>query len=229
VIRLEETLDRQIYTITESRAALGPPPRLRGLSGQLAYTGMYLESDLRTPRFDGPIDLPGEHHVVVKSGQRLTCQIVPAHPFDAIGWSGALYPYALNMADLTPMTGRVHTTPDVYQIFESDGVYISAITPMRLPDHPDSTPAQPDHLSDWDEIFHRVGRDGPDGYDAGSVTLHTRANPHGAALALKERSRRETTTGYGFIIDAARPVALARSAMPADAEEYFKSWAVNGA
>jgi homogentisate 1,2-dioxygenase len=132
------------------------------------------------------------------------------------------------MADLTPTTGRVHTTPDIYQIFESDGLYVSAITPMRLPDHPDSTPAQPDHLSDYDEIFHRVGREGPAGREAGTVTLHSRANPHGAALVLKERARRETTSGYGFIIDAARPVSVARSAMPADTAEYYKSWAPNG-
>src|SRR5262249_51456425 len=38
------------------------------------------------------------------------------HPFDVVGWDGCLYPYAVNVADFEPITGRVHQPPPVHQI-----------------------------------------------------------------------------------------------------------------
>ena len=40
------------------------------------------------------------------------------HPFDVVGWDGCLYPYAFNIADFEPITGRVHQPPPVHQTFE---------------------------------------------------------------------------------------------------------------
>jgi homogentisate 1,2-dioxygenase len=161
---------------------------------------------------------------VVKQGDRYAVHTVPAHPFDAVGWSGSLYPFALNMDDFNPMTSRLHVTPDLWQIFDSAALCVTAMTPVRLPDHPGSTAAQPDHSADCDEIFHRLGRPIDSGREEGSVTLHTRANPHGASLTLKSRTPPDKTTGYGLILDVYEPVSVAVSAMPADDAEYYRSW-----
>jgi homogentisate 1,2-dioxygenase len=225
VTRLENLDGLQSFAIVESRGPLSPPAHLRGISGQLSYLGMYQESDIRPPDFQGPVDDASEYQIVVKQGDRYALHTVPAHPFDAVGWSGSLYPFALNMDNFNPMTSRLHPTPDLWQIFESNAMAITAMTPVRLPDHPDSTSAQPDHSADCDEIFHRLGRRSGNGHEDGSVTLHTRANPHGASLALKSRAPRDRTSGYGLILDVFDPVSVSSSAAAADDPDYYRSWA----
>jgi homogentisate 1,2-dioxygenase len=143
-----------------------------------------------------------------------------SHPFDVVGWDGALYPYAINMRSFAPMSGRLHSTPDIWQVFESSGVAINAITPVRQPDHEQSTTAQPDHLSDCDEIFHRLGRAVDGGFGHGVATLHSRAAAHGASLSLKRRERRERTTGWGILIDVAKPTAITQQAAAGDVPHY---------
>jgi homogentisate 1,2-dioxygenase len=225
VTRLEDLDGTQSFAIVESRGPLSPPEHLRGSSGQLSYLGMYQENDIRSPLFNGAVDDVAEHQIVVKQGDRHAVHTVPAHPFDAVGWSGSLYPFALNMDDLNPMTSRLHATPDLWQIFKSNALAITAMTPVRLPDHPDSTPAQPDHSADCDEIFHRLGQRRSNGREDGSVTLHTRANPHGASLTLKSRTPRERTSGYGLILDVFEPVSVSAAAASADDPDYYRFWA----
>jgi homogentisate 1,2-dioxygenase len=219
-VRLEEFVDDQLMIVMETTSPIGPPPRYVNLRGQLSYRGMYQERDIRLPHFDGPNDAVGAHTVNVKIGSHLTRHTLSSHPFDLVGWDGTLYPYALSMRSLAPMSGRLHALPDIYQVFESTGVSINAITPMRQPDHQESTSAQPDHTSDCDEIFHRLGRPNGNGFEPGLVTLHTRAAAHGASLALKDRPRREHTTGWGVLIDTIKPTRMARDASRGDIHNY---------
>jgi homogentisate 1,2-dioxygenase len=221
VTRLEDLDGPQCFAIVESRSPISPPASQRGTSGQLSYLAMYQESDIRAPDFQGPVSDDSEYQIVVRQGDRHALHTVPAHPFNAVGWSGSLYPFALNMADLNPMSSRLHSTPDLWQIFESKVLAVTAMTPLRLPDHPGSTAAQPDHSADCDEIFHRLGRPGA----AGSVTLHTRANPHGASLSLKSRAPRDRTSGYGLILDVVDPVFVSAAAAAVDDPSYYRSWA----
>jgi homogentisate 1,2-dioxygenase len=213
----------QLLAVMETRTPVGPPPHLVGRSGQLQDRSLYKERDLRTPTFRAPVDEVGEFEVAVKVGEDCTTYVGASHPFDAVGWDGFLYPYAVNLRQLEPLAARVHPFPDLYQVFGSEGVAISAIVPLRNPDHPDSTPTQPDHNADCDEIFHRLGspRDpAPDG----RVTLHTRAASHGAKPRFKAAEPRERNNGYGIILDVARPVHLAAAAAGADEPDYHRSW-----
>jgi homogentisate 1,2-dioxygenase len=219
-VRLEDIVGTQLMVLMETSSPVGPPQRYLNLRGQLSYRGMYQERDIRLPCFNGPYDVVGKHFVNVKVGSRLIRHTLGSHPFDLVGWDGTLYPYAISMSSFAPMSGRVHTLPDSYQVFESKGVAISAITPMRQPDHEDSTPAQPDHTSDCDEIFHRLGKPNGDGFEPGIVTLHTRAAAHGAALVLKERPRRDRSTGWGVLIDTVNPTKMARDAAHGDVQNY---------
>jgi homogentisate 1,2-dioxygenase len=219
-VALEEVTGDTLIIVMEASSPIGPPSQYLGARGQLSYHGMYQERDIRLPEFEGPKDVIGDHEVFVKTGNRMVRHIVPSHPFDVVGWDGALYPFALNMRQLTPMSGRVHTLPDIYNVFQADGVYISAVTPMRQPDHEDSTSAQPDHASDCDEIFHRLGRPTEGGFESGTVTLHTRAAVHGASLPLKNRPLRERSTGWGVLIDTIRPAKIARQAADGDVDGY---------
>jgi homogentisate 1,2-dioxygenase len=213
----------QLLVVMETRSPVGPPVQNVGRSGQLLDRSMYKERDLRVPAFRGGVDEVGEFEVEVKVGDTFTSYVAASHPFDAVGWDGYLYPYAVNLRDLEPLAGRVHPFPDLYQVFGSDGVAVSAIVPVRNPDHPDSTPTQPDHNADCDEIFHRLGSPGDPSPD-GRITLHTRAASHGAKPRFKGMEPRERNTGYGIILDVSRPVYLAAAAATADDPEYHRSW-----
>ncbi|MCW2622539.1 MAG: homogentisate 1,2-dioxygenase [Frankiales bacterium] len=219
-VSLEDLAADTFLVVIESSSPITPPLGHLRPRGQLDYNGLYTERDLRIPLLQEPRSRPGPHHVYVKTGTELMCHSIPNDPFDAVGWDGTLYPYALNMTALSPVSGHTHTTPDVYAVFQSAAFMISAIVPLRQPDHEHSTSAQPDHSSDCDEIFHRFAKPTPHGYGSGAVTLHTRSSPHGPSRALKARDRRERTTGYGVILDVFAPLRTAATAGPGDVRGY---------
>jgi homogentisate 1,2-dioxygenase len=221
--QLADLAGDQLLVVMETRGPLGPPAQHLGPTGQLQDRSLYKERDLRTPAYRGAVDEVGEFEVAVKVGDRATTYVTASHPFDAVGWDGYLYPYAVNLRALEPLSARVHSFPDLYQVFGSEGVAVCAIVPVRSPDHPDSTPTQPDHNADCDEIFHRLGSPS-DAAPDGRVTLHTRAASHGAKPWVKGAPPRERTTGYGIILDVSRPVQLTMAAATADDPDYHRSW-----
>jgi homogentisate 1,2-dioxygenase len=211
--------------VLETSGPCGPPGRYRNGSGQLLPRSLYSERDIRTPELQDPRDDPGEFTVAVKTGSVVTDYVMANHPFDVVGWDGALYPYALNLRDIEPLSGRVHLMPDMHQVFGSEGVLISAITPNRLPDHPDSYPAQADHSADCDEIFYRFATDdGSKIPGLGTITMHTRAVAHGPKPGFEDRRLPERSHLYGMIIDVLRPVSLTAAAMDADDPDYVRAW-----
>jgi homogentisate 1,2-dioxygenase len=210
--------------VLETRGPLTPPVRARNAAGQFLARSMYSERDLRTPVL-GPLrDEAGEHEIAVKTGATVSTYVMPHHPFDVVGWDGALYPYAVNMADFEPLSGRVHLMPDMHQVFGAEGAIVCAITPSRTPDHPDIYPAQSDHSADCDEIFYRFATDGPAVPGVGTITLHTRAVAHGPKPGFEERQLLERTHLYGVIMDVLRPVHLTQAGQDADDDGYVRAW-----
>ncbi|MCU1346254.1 MAG: homogentisate 1,2-dioxygenase, partial [Acidimicrobiia bacterium] len=222
--RLNPGSGAQLMMVLETTAPLGPPGRARNQAGQFVARSMYSERDLRTPRLQPPKLDVDEFEVAVKTGETVTTYVVPHHPFDVAGWDGALYPYSVNMADLEPLSGRVHLMPDMHQVFGAEGVIVCAITPSRTPDHPTPYPAQSDHSADCDEIFYRFATDGPEMPGVGTITMHTRAAPHGPKPGFEDRPLPERTHVYGIIMDVRRPVKLTTAALHADDSDYAKVW-----
>jgi homogentisate 1,2-dioxygenase len=223
--RLRPGPEPQRLAVLETSRPCGPPARYRNAAGQFLNRSLYSERDLRTPTLAEPCPDLGEFVVSVKSGRAVSDYVMANHPFDVVGWDGALYPYALNMADIEALSGRVHLMPDMHQVFACEGAVICAITPGRTPDHPDSYPAQADHSADCDEIFYRFATDdGSPVPGVGTVTLHTRAAAHGPKPGFEQRSLPARTHLYGLIIDVIRPVSLTAAAMDADEADYIRAW-----
>jgi homogentisate 1,2-dioxygenase len=107
--------------IHESRGAVEIPRRFRNDFGQLAEHAPYYERDFRAPLLRDPIDTQGEYEIRVKSGERFAIYIVQNHPFDAIGWDGYCYPYAFNVDEYAPVTGKLHQPPPAHATFEAPG------------------------------------------------------------------------------------------------------------
>ena len=131
--------------------------------------------------------------------------VVPEHPFDVVGWDGCLYPYAFNVADFEPITGRVHQPPPVHQVFEGANFVICNFVPRKVDYHPLAVPVPYYHSNvDSDEVMFYVDGD----YEA----------------------RKGSGIGKGSISPApGRPLATARSPARSSgrsASEFFDELAV---
>jgi homogentisate 1,2-dioxygenase len=223
--RMRPAVGPQRVVVLETSSPCGPPPRYRNVAGQFLPRSLYSERDLRLPELRDPRDETGEFTIAVKTASTVTNYVMANHPFDVVGWDGALYPYALNLADLEPLSGRVHLMPDMHQIFAASGVLISGITPSRMPDHPNAYRAQSDHSADCDEIYYRFGSD--DGSvipGVGTITMHTRATAHGPKPGFEQRPLPERGHLFGLILDVTRPLSLTAAAMAADDPDYVQAW-----
>ena len=125
-----------------------------------------------------------------------------SHPFDVVGWDGYHFPYAFNIDDFEPITGRIHQPPPVHQTFETAGFVICSFVPRLYDYHPDSIPAPYNHSNiDSDEVLYYVAGNFMSRKDVGpgQITLHyrypTRPTPNLRGEHRKERNNRASCNG----------------------------------
>ncbi len=222
--RLVPDSNAQRLIVIETSTPIGPPAKYRNTVGQFLSQAIYSERDLRVPELPEPTDERGEFAVAVKVDDVITNYVYETHPFDVVGWDGALYPYALNMRDVEPFSGRVNLNPDIDGVFECRGVLVSAHTPARLPDHPNAYPNIPDHNTDCDEIFYRIASESGAIAGLGKITVHTRAGGHGAKPGYERPEAGLRSDLWGVIIDLVEPVRLTTNAIGADDPNYPGAW-----
>jgi homogentisate 1,2-dioxygenase len=134
----------RLYTI-EANSHIGPPKQYLSKHGQLLEHAPYCERDFRPPT-DPRIVEGANVEVYIKhrgngpSGVVGTIHVSPHHPFDVIGWDGCLYPFAFNVRDYMPITGKVHQPPPVHQVWEGYNFVVCNFVPRKVDYHPDSIP-----------------------------------------------------------------------------------------
>src|SRR3954471_21971287 len=130
----------RLYAI-EANSHIAPPKRYLSKYGQLLEHAPYCERDLFGPT-EPMLETGTDVEVYVKhrgdgpGGLAGTVHVTPEHPFDVVGWDGCLYPYAFNVADYEPITGRVHQPPPVHQVFEGTNFVICNFVPRKVDYHP---------------------------------------------------------------------------------------------
>ncbi len=149
--------------------------------GQLLEHAPYCERDLRVPR--GPLlaedvaEADADTEVYIKHRgdgperrhRRHGLHVLPFHPFDVVGWDGCLYPYAFNVADYEPITGRIHQPPPAHQVFEGYNFVVCNFVPRKVDYHPLSIPVPYYHSNvDSDEVMFYVDGD----YEARKGSRH---------------------------------------------------------
>ena len=138
----------------------------------------------------------------------------PDHPFDVVGWDGCLYPYAFNVADFEPITGRVHQPPPVHQVFEGANFVICNFVPRKVDYHPLAIPVPYYHSNvDSDEVMFYFDGDYEarkgSGIGQGSISLHPGGHSHGPQPGAVERSLgAEFFDELAVMVDTFRPLAL---------------------
>lgn len=214
--------------IIESTGYFRAPKRYRNEHGQLLEHSPYCERDIRKPESLPVHDETGEFSIMVKKANAIYEVILEHHPFDIVGWDGYYYPWALNIGDFEPITGRIHQPPPVHQTFESDGFVVCSFVPRLFDYHPQSIPAPYQHSNIMsDEVIYYANDEfmSRKGIEHGSITLHPDGLPHGPQPGKTEESIGKTRTGeLAVMIDTFQPLIVATDALKAEDKDYAHSW-----
>lgn len=196
--------------------------------GQLLEHAPFCERDIRAPENLRTFDEKGDFLVKIKRSDMLFPYVYATHPFDAIGWDGCHYPFALSIHDFEPITGRVHQPPPVHQTFETSAFVTCAFVPRLYDYHPQAIPAPYNHSNvDSDEVLYYVDGDfmSRNNIEKGMITLHPIGIPHGPHPGAAERSIGQTKTEeLAVMVDTFKPLMLTEEAMEIEDPDYHKSW-----
>ena len=215
--------------VTEAGGHIGPPKRYLSPRGQFLESAPYCERDLRGP--GGPLLAEGtDVEVIVRHRAGSTVLTYADHPFDVVGWDGCLYPYAFNVSDFEPITGRVHQPPPVHQTFEGPNFVICSFVPRKVDYHPLSIPVPYNHANvDSDEVLFYAGGDYEarkgSGIEQGSISLHPGGFTHGPQPGAAERSiGAERFEELAVMVDTFRPLDLAPAGLACEDPGYAWTW-----
>lgn len=218
--------------IIESTGYFRTPKRYRNEHGQLLEHSPYCERDIRKPESLPVYDETGEFSIMVKKANAVYEVILEHHPFDIVGWDGYYYPWALNIGDFEPITGRIHQPPPVHQTFESDGFVVCSFVPRLFDYHPQSIPAPYQHSNIMtDEVIYYANDEfmSRKEIERGSITLHPDGLPHGPQPGKTEESIGKTRTGeLAVMVDTFQPLIVATDALEAEDKDYARSWIEKG-
>lgn len=214
--------------IVESASPIYTPKRYRNWFGQLLEHSPYCERDLRTPNHVPAIDKLGDFTIKVKKQDMMHSYIYASHPFDVVGWDGYNFPYAFNIKDFEPITGRVHQPPPVHQTFETNAFVVCSFVPRLYDYHPQAIPAPYNHSNiDSDEVLYYVDGDfmSRNNIERGHITLHPAGIPHGPHPGTYEGSiGKKGTEEYAVMVDTFKPLKVTEQAIALSDGKYHKSW-----
>ncbi|MBI3550453.1 MAG: homogentisate 1,2-dioxygenase [Elusimicrobia bacterium] len=194
------------FLIVESRYPIDFPPHYLNSAGQAKLMAPVVETQIEAPEFRAPVRRAGRFAIDVKhDGGRITRISLGHHPFDLVGWEGALYPFAFDVKNHHGIARDIHTAPPMHQTFESgsppnSGFSVCSFVPQMEGWHAKEIPAPYSHFNvDSDEcmFFSNVNYGARKGViEAGSLTFHPGAIPHGPQgdAALRSTSSRGKMT-----------------------------------
>lgn len=213
--------------------AVETPRRYRNEFGQLLEHSPFCERDIRPPRTLETHLERGEFEVRVRARGGLTAVTLDHHPFDVVGWDGYLFPWAFNIADFEPITGRIHQPPPVHQTFQGPGFVVCSFVPRLFDYHPLAIPAPYNHANvHSDEVLYYVRGNfmSRKGIEEASITLHPSGIPHGPHPGTAEASiGKQATDELAVMMDTFRPLQVTAAAAALEDDGYPYSWQVPGA
>lgn len=214
--------------IVDSFTAIEFPKRYMNNYGQFEEHAPMCERDIRRPENMKTHNETGDFKVMIKKQGIVYPYIYATHPFDAIGWDGNLYPYAFNIQDFEPITGRLHMPPPIHQTFEAHNFVVCSFVPRMYDYHPLSIPAPYNHSNvDSDEVLYYVDGDfmSRKSVTQGQITLHPAGIPHGPHPGTVEKSiGQKETKELAVMVDTFKPLWLTEEGIRIMSNDYYRSW-----
>jgi homogentisate 1,2-dioxygenase len=212
----------------ECPSELEPPKRYRNEYGQLLEHAPYSQRDIRVPELQPTSIEHGDFRVIIRARGRHTLYHFEHHPFDVVGWDGYLWPYAFDIADFEPITGRIHQPPPVHQTFQARNFVVCSFVPRKFDYHPLAIPAPYNHSNiNSDEVIYYVAGNfmSRRGVGISSFTIHPAGIPHGPHPGTVEASiGKEATEELAVMVDTFRPLWLTKQAAGLEDARYPYTW-----
>ncbi len=232
IYKLEwETAENRLLFI-ESHGPVFTPRRYRNEFGQLLEHAPFCERDIKRPETLETFNERGDFELRLKKRNTIFPIHYPFHPFDVVGWDGYHYPYAFNIRDFEPITGRIHLPPPIHQTFEGPNFVVCSFVPRLYDYHPEAIPAPYHHSNvDSDEILYYVDGNfmSRNNVRPGQLTLHPAGIPHGPHPGAIERSiGQKETSELAVMIDPFHPLMVTEDALKLEVEDYYRVWYENG-
>jgi homogentisate 1,2-dioxygenase len=225
---IPDTGSDQRMLVIEAFGHIVPPKRYLNNYGQFLENSPFCERDIRPPDTLQPFDEVGEYEVHVKSRGHISRVVYGHNPLDVVGWDGHLWPFAFNIEDFEPITGRVHQPPPVHQTFDGPGFVVCSFVPRLFDYHPQSIPAPYNHSNvDSDEVLYYVEGDfmSRKGIERASLTVHPNGIAHGPHPGTYEGSiGKQRTEELAVMVDTFRPLNITRHALDMEDANYPYSW-----
>lgn len=216
----------------ESFSPIETPARYRNEYGQFMEHSPFCERDFRFPTDMETHDEIGEFPVYIKKKGLIYPYVYENHPFDAVGYDGCSYPWAMNIFNFEPITGRIHLPPPIHQHFQARNFVVCSFVPRMYDYHPDAIPAPYHHSNiDSDELLYYVDGDfmSRNNIEKGQITLHPGGIPHGPHPGAIERSiGKKETQEVAVMIDPFNPVKITKEALAIEVPDYYLSWLPEG-
>lgn len=214
--------------VTESFSMVSIPKHYRNDAGQLLETAPYCERDIRQPELEAAIVEKGEFPLIIKYGDTYQKTVLQWHPFDLVGWDGAVYPWAFNIDDYAPIVGKIHLPPSIHLLFTAHNFVICNFVPRLYDFHPQAIPAPYYHSNiDSDEVLYYVHGDfmSRTGIEEGSITFHRKGVPHGPQPGKTEESvGKKDTFEYAVMVDTFAPLQVTEHFRGCMESGYNQSW-----
>ena len=223
----DEDVEQRLLVV-ESYGHVTPPKRYLNNYGQFLEHSPYCERDIRPPDDLVTFDETDEFEVHVKARNVITRFVYDHHPLDVVGWDGHLWPFAFNIEDFEPITGRVHQPPPVHQTFDGPGYVLCSFVPRLFDYHPLAIPAPYNHSNvDSDEVLYYVEGNfmSRKGIERASLTIHPNGIPHGPHPGTYEGSiGKKETHELAVMVDTYRPLRMTRQSQEIEDPDYAYSW-----
>ncbi|HVA46335.1 MAG TPA: homogentisate 1,2-dioxygenase [Pirellulales bacterium] len=214
--------------VIESAGQIRPPARYVNQCGQFMEHSPYCERDIRRPDSLPVHDEVGEFKLIVKHSNALTEVVLDHHPCDVVGWDGYYYPWALSIHDFEPIVGSLHQPPPVHQTFAGDNFVVCSFVPRLFDFHPEAVPVPYNHSNVMsDEVLFYANSEfmSRKGIEYASLTLHPEGLTHGPQPGRVEAALgRQRTDELAVMLDAFRPLRVARQALEYEDKQYSRSW-----
>ncbi len=213
----------------EANHGIQIPPEYLNDKGQFKMDAPYSERSFKTPNWDDSLFENDEATIIIrKRDKTFTKTCYDRNYFKMSGWDGYVYPFAINMANIQPKTGRVHLPPSSHMTFSGKGFAIMSFLPRVLDFDKQAVPCPFYHSSvDCDELLFYVSGDFTSrrGIERGSISYHPSGIPHGPHPgAYKDSIGKKRTEEQAIMVDTFDPLFLTKESEALEDPNYPKSW-----
>ena len=216
----------------EAKQGLSIPKEFINSNGQLKMDAPYSERSFKCPEWDAELVEGNEPVSIIRKRQGVfTHTCYAQNYFQMTGWDGYVYPYAINLHDIQPKTGRVHLPPVSHLTFAGGGFAVMSFLPRVLDFDDNAVPCPFYHSSvDCDELlfYHSGDFTSRKTIERGSISYHPSGIPHGPHPgAYKNSIGLKQTNEQAVMVDTFAPLCLTRQSEAFEDPDYPTSWQEN--